>query len=179
MKRKDQILGRRDFLIAAVATSTALLPGCKSTTSSGWEFLSDRAAQTLRVICDQIVPTDDFPSASQAGVLTFIDRQLVRHLRRYREIYSDGLEQANLISRKLFGRDLNEATAEQQFAVVSALEKQNAVFFNLVRNHTFDGYYGAPRHGGNRDAVSWRMLGLTEPPLLGRSQYDLQKESGQ
>jgi gluconate 2-dehydrogenase gamma chain len=41
-----------------------------------------------------------------------------------------------------------------------------------------EGYYGAPRHGGNRDAVSWRMLGLDEPPLRGRAQYDLRKGSG-
>jgi gluconate 2-dehydrogenase gamma chain len=34
-----------------------------------------------------------------------------------------------------------------------------------VRNHTLEGYYGSPRHGGNRDAVSWRMLGLDEPPI--------------
>jgi gluconate 2-dehydrogenase gamma chain len=40
-----------------------------------------------------------------------------------------------------------------------------------------EGYYGSPRHGGNRDAVSWRMLGLDEPPLRGRAQYDLRKGS--
>jgi len=38
------------------------------------------------------------------------------------------------------------------------------------------GYYGSPRHGGNRDAISWRMLGLDEPPLRGRAQYDLTAE---
>ena len=46
-----------------------------------------------------------------------------------------------------------------------------------MRNHTLEGYYGSPRHGGNRDAVSWRMLGLAEPPLRGRAQYDLRKGS--
>jgi gluconate 2-dehydrogenase gamma chain len=44
-----------------------------------------------------------------------------------------------------------------------------------VRSHTLEGYYGAPRHGGNRGAVSWRMLGLAEPPVRGRAQYDLRK----
>jgi len=40
-----------------------------------------------------------------------------------------------------------------------------------------EGFYGSPRHGGNRDAVSWQMLGLAEPPPLGRAQYDLKKGS--
>jgi gluconate 2-dehydrogenase gamma chain len=48
----------------------------------------------------------------------------------------------------------------------------------MLRNHTLEGYYGSPRHGGNRNAVSWRMLGLTEPPVRGRAQYDLRKGVG-
>ncbi len=56
-----------------------------------------------------------------------------------------------------------------------AIEQQNRWFFDLVRGHTLEGYYGSPRHGGNRDAVSWRMLGLAEPPVRGRAQYDLRK----
>ncbi len=50
-----------------------------------------------------------------------------------------------------------------------------ARFLSLVRSHTLQGYYGSPRHGGNRNAVSWRMLGLDEPLLRGRAQYDLKK----
>ena len=65
--------------------------------------------------------------------------------------------------------------AQQQFELVSDISHQNPEFFNLVRSHTLEGYYGAPRHGGNRDAVSWRMLGMDEPPLRGRAQYDLRK----
>jgi gluconate 2-dehydrogenase gamma chain len=61
--------------------------------------------------------------------------------------------------------------------LTSAIEKQNRKFFDLVRSHTFEGYYGAPRHGGNRNAVSWRMLGMAEPPVNGRAQYDLRKGS--
>ena len=55
------------------------------------------------------------------------------------------------------------------------MKSENKPFFDLVRNHTMQGYYGSPRHGGNRDAVSWRMLGLDEPPLRGRAQYDFTK----
>jgi len=30
------------------------------------------------------------------------------------------------------------------------------------------GFYGDPRHGGNKDRVSWRMLGVADPPIRGR-----------
>jgi gluconate 2-dehydrogenase gamma chain len=108
-------------------------------------------------------------------VLTYIDRQLVRHYRRHRDAYRAGLERANEISRQCFGKGMAGLTPPQQLQVVIAIEEKEPTFFNLARNHTFEGYYGSPRHGGNRDAVSWRMLGLAEPPLRGRAQYDLTK----
>lgn len=154
-----------------------LAVGCAAGKQGSWEFLSDAQARTLSSICDQIIPADDYPSASQAGVLVYIDRQLARHYRRHRNAYRDGLAQADEMSRKRFGRDLPELTVPQQAELVGALEKESPGFFNLVRSHTFEGYYGAPRHGGNRDAVSWKMVGMAEPPLRGRAQYDLRKGS--
>lgn len=119
------------------------------------------------------MPEDEFPSASQAGVLNYIDRQLMRPYRRHRHAYRHGLQDVDTASRKRFGSDLASLSQLQQFEIVSDLERQNPGFFQLVRNHTLEGYYGSPRHGGNRDAVSWRMLGLAEPPVRGRAQYDL------
>jgi hypothetical protein len=29
-------------------------------------------------------------------------------------------------------------------------------------------FYGDPRHGGNKDRVSWKMLGVPDPPIRGR-----------
>jgi gluconate 2-dehydrogenase gamma chain len=177
MTEKNETLARRDFLIATAAAGTAMLSGCFSSHNSGWETLTDADAATLKAICNQIIPADDFPSASEAGVLTYIDRQLTRHYRRHRKAYIAGLEQANRISRERFGVELENASPQQQLDVVTALDSQYSQFFNLVREHTLEGYYGSPRHGGNRDAVSWRMLGLAEPPLRGRAQYDLRKGS--
>jgi gluconate 2-dehydrogenase gamma chain len=175
-EERAERLTRRQFVAASALGGAAVAVGCGTNRRGGWEFLRDGQARTLAAIC---VPGDQFPSASQAGVLTFIDRQLVRHFRGHQDAYRDGLEQANAMSRKHFGRDLADASQEQQFALVSALEQEANPFFELVRTHTLEGYYGSPRHGGNRDAASWRMLGLDEPPLRGRARYDLTKDSYQ
>jgi gluconate 2-dehydrogenase gamma chain len=165
---------RRQFTLASALTGVAAAIGCHGK-SGNWDFLSDAHAATLAALCDQIIPADDFPSASQAGVVIYIDRQLARHYRRHRAIYSDGLESVDSLSRQHFGSQFAAATPAQQLQIVIALEKDHREFFSLVREHTMEGYYGSPRHGGNRDAVSWRMLGLDEPPLRGRAQYDLRK----
>jgi len=170
-------LTRRQFVAAGALGSAAVAVGCKSSGHGDWEFFTEEQARTLTAICDQIIPADEFPSASEAGVLTFIDRQLVRHFRRYRSAYVEGLERADALSRRRFGRELAGLSSSQQLEVVSAIEQQDRTFFELVRGHTLDGYYGPPRHGGNRDAVSWRMLGLAEPPVLGRAQDNPRKGS--
>jgi len=175
--KKAGALTRRQFVAVSAAGGLAAAAGCKTGGNGNWEFLSDQQARVLAALCDQIVPADEFPSASQDGVLNYIDRQLVRHYRRHQDAYRDGLEAADAISRKRFGRSLPEVAPTQQWEVAQTLELENSAFFTLLRNHTFEGYYGSPRHGGNRDAQSWRMLGLAEPPALGRAQYDLRKGS--
>jgi gluconate 2-dehydrogenase gamma chain len=170
----DVLLTRRQFVAAGAVGSAAIAIGCHSSEKQGsWDFLSGAHARTLAALCDQIIPADDFPSASQTGVVTYIDRQLARHYQRHQDAYRSGLDEAEASSRQRFGRSLADVPSSQQYEIAIALEQQNSAFFELMRRHTFEGYYGSPRHGGNRDAASWRMLGLAEPPLLGRAQYDL------
>ncbi len=166
------MFNRREFMAAGALTSAAVAATCTGCRRTDYEFLSEGDAAALSAICDQIIPADDFPRASEAGVLTYIDRQLGHYYRRHQAAYREGLKQAQQFSRSRFGVDLAHASTQQQLEVVRALEQQNQSFFDLVRSHTMQGYYGSPRHGGNRAAVSWRMLGLDEPPVRGRAQYD-------
>jgi hypothetical protein len=32
----------------------------------------------------------------------------------------------------------------------------------MVIDHTMQGFYGSPEHGGNRDEASWKMLGIVD-----------------
>ncbi len=169
--RKANGLSRRQFVAAGAISGAAVAIGCHGGGGSDWEFFTDQQARTLAAICDQLVPADEFASASQAGVVTFIDRQLVRHFRRFRSAYRDGLERAEELSRGRYGCELVVLAPPEQLEVVKEIEQKDRAFFELVRSHTLDGYYGPPRHGGNRDAVSWRMVGLDEPPLNGRALY--------
>jgi gluconate 2-dehydrogenase gamma chain len=171
-------LTRRQFTVAGAVVGAAAVVGCRHAKSSSWEFLSDGHARTLAALCDQIIPADDFPSASRAGAVNYIDRQLARHYQKHRSAYREGLDAVDEMSRKRFGARFADATADQQLQIGLALDKDNRAFFDLIRQHTMEGYYGSPRHGGNRDAVSWRMLKLDQPPLRGRAQYDLRKGTG-
>lgn len=68
-------------------------------------------------------------------------------------------------------------TMMEQGRAPSEVWKQNssADFFSLLVDQTMQGFYGDPRHGGNRDGTSWKMLGVPYPPIRGRLHYDVSK----
>ena len=103
---KSARLTRRQFVATGALGGAVLAVGRTPGGQGNWDSLTEEQARTLAAICDRIVPADDFPSATQAGVLTYIDKQLARHYRRHRDAYRDGLAQANAMSRKRFGKDL-------------------------------------------------------------------------
>ncbi|MGD0221679.1 MAG: gluconate 2-dehydrogenase subunit 3 family protein [Terriglobia bacterium] len=164
--------------ITAVATATGPMVACIGSVSP-WRCLHEDEAKTLEAICDRIIPTDQDPGAAWAGAVTFIDRQLLGPYRRLRKTYQLGLAGTNGTSLAMFGKTFVALTPPQQDSVLQSMDKGQACgecwkqvsaksFFDLVVSHTMQGFYGDPRHGGNRDRVSWKMLRLPYPPVRGR-----------
>jgi gluconate 2-dehydrogenase gamma chain len=51
-----------------------------------------------------------------------------------------------------------EMNAAQQIEVLQKLERDP--FFEMLVDHTMQGFYGSPEHGGNLDEASWKMMGI-------------------
>jgi gluconate 2-dehydrogenase gamma chain len=79
----------------------------------------------------------------------------------------------------LFKKEFIDLPQAQQDELLRHLESNQAPgavwskvsasdFFNRLVEHTLEGFYGGPRHGGNREAASWHMLGLPTPPVRSR-----------
>ena len=165
-------LGRRDLLRAA-ASGTALTVAC-GRSESPFRFLSRAEARTLTAVCDQIIPPDEHPGASQVGAVDYIDRQLNAFHKRFRIQYRQGLRQLDEIARKRHGQAFSALSAADATELLQAIEARRVGtaddrnFFAVCIRHTMEGFYGNPRHGGNRDHASWRMLGIPVMPLRGR-----------
>jgi gluconate 2-dehydrogenase gamma chain len=179
------ILDRRMFLQTAIAAAAAAGLGC-GRDGTPWRFFTVDEARTLAAMCEQIIPADQDPGAAWAGVVNYIDRQLCGPLRRLRQTYRVGIAAVEESSRRLHSRAFADLDSQQQTEFLRAMEAgtvsgevwkkvASAEFFGLVIDHTMQGFYGDPRHGGNRDGVSWKMLGLPYPPIRGRLKYDLTK----
>ena len=158
---------RRKFIIAGLA-GTAI--GC-GRARSPWRFLSVEEAYTLEAICAQVVPEDQDPGASRAGVVVYIDRQLAGFYKTLQKPYRQGIAAIDRESLQVAGHPFADLAAPAQLDVLHRVERSADLkpFFEMVVAHTMQGFYGDPRHGGNRERVSWKMLGVASPPVRGRA----------
>jgi gluconate 2-dehydrogenase gamma chain len=162
-------MDRRRFLGAAAGAAAGTAAGCGSSNTS-WRSLTAGEAQTLEAICECLIPADRDPGAARAGVIHYIDRQLQRKFRPHLPAYRAGLREA----ARLCGGNFAAAPPDRRLDVLRRMEQgpQTRAFFNLVVDHAMQGFYGNPRHGGNRDFVSWKMLGVSPAQVRGRNKYE-------
>jgi gluconate 2-dehydrogenase gamma chain len=162
-------LGRRRFLGTAVAVSAATT-GC---TRHAAPQLSGAEMSTLTAICDQMIPPDQDPGGAWAGVANYISRQLSGPFHEQFEAYRKGLAAAD----KLAGGNFATVDRKKQLDILNRMDRDKATrsFIAMAATHGIQGFYGNPRHGGNRDYCSWRMLGIPASPLRGRDSYDFTK----
>jgi gluconate 2-dehydrogenase gamma chain len=165
----QKALDRRRFVHTSVVAAAGCAAGCRSSSGS-WRFFTAAEAETVNAICERIIPADQDPGAGWAGVVRYIDRQLSGKFRRHGDTYRRGIAAVD----RLAGGRFTQLDAAKQADVLTTMEHDADLrpFFELVLAHTIQGFYGSPRHGGNRDWVSWRMLGIPTSPVRGREHYD-------
>jgi len=150
--------------------------------SARWVFLTPQEAALVNLISDQIIPRDQDPGGIDAGVVYFIDKQLAGPYARFQADYRNGLAGVQESCRTMYGRGFAQVSWNEQTKVLEALESgqakgktwaktSSARFFELIRDHCMQGFYGSPRHGGNKDYVSFRMLGIDYPQIIGQNRY--------
>ena len=129
-------------------------------------FTAPQAAM-VGAIAEQLIPKDDYPGGKEAGVVQFIDAKLAGPYGKfYIDRYEAGLKLVDEVSQKIASGDFVSLNSGQQQKVLSSLEAglegepTAQEFFGLIREHTFEGYYGDPEHGANPNSASWKMIGF-------------------
>jgi len=149
---------RRTFLAAGIAGSTI---ACSPRSKSSWRFFNSEEARTVEAVCAQIIPEDQDPGATTAGVVQFLDKQLSGFYKPLRKTYRAGIAAIHRKSFECAGKNFADLPTGPQLDLLKRIEKDPDLkpFFSLLIEHSMQGFYGDPRHGGNRDRVSWKMLG--------------------
>lgn len=175
--------GRRSFLASATGALAALAAldwsevaraaqhahAAVADTSTAFANLTATQAACVAAIAARIVPTDDAPGATEAGVVYFIDRGLGSFLGASREAFLKGLAEFETEAAAAHaGEAFTTLPPATQDAFLKSVE--TSAFFDQIRLWTLFGLLASPAYGGNRDGVGWKLTGFEdahrfEPPF--------------
>ena len=174
---------RRDFIKSASLAfgSVLLFPSCLKQ-NNFYHFFSPEEALCIIAFCEQIIPKDESPGATDAGVIYYIDRQLSGVFQYNQETYRNGIKDLQEYCTQKHGKTFEKLIFDEQTNILKKLESNElsqtewtkgkaSDFFNLVRSHTMQGFYGSPIHGGNKDYMSFEMLKIDYPLVIGQNRY--------
>lgn len=166
-------ISRRDFTKAGglLAAGVFFFPGCAiKEEDATYHFFTPDEARCIIALCEQLIPGDEqFGGATEACVIYYIDRQLIRPLKHHEKEYRQGIKTLQQLCNQTYGDDFQDLSTEDKIQVMIAMEQnkfdkniwtQPARFFRVLRAHTMQGFYGSPIHGGNKDHMSFNMLEL-------------------
>lgn len=180
------LYNRRQFIkrLGVIYGSVLLYSSCSS--GNRYRVFTDGEAVCLIALCEQIIPADQDAGATDAGVIDYIDRQTYLRFPEELPLYRKGIASLQATCQVKQGKLFEEIEAETQIHIMKEMERSKLAeeywkevdqssFFNLVLRRTMQGFYGSPRHGGNREFVSYKMMKLDYPLLIGQNRYRHEK----
>lgn len=175
---------RRDFLrqLSLACGSILFVPACAGY-HSVYRFFTDNEAKTIIAFAEQIIPEDADAGATIANVINFIDKQLTGPYTRFQQDYRTGIPAIENSAIRILRKPFFELEWDEQTHFMEQMEAGNLPeeywvdvsqksFFNLVLDHTMQGFYGSPRHGGNKNYVSYKMMRIDYPHVIGQNRYE-------
>lgn len=149
-------------------------------------FFTAAEARVVQAACERIFPSDENgPGATEAGVVIYIDRQLAGPYGYDKYRYTKGPFVESMPEHGYQGkespREIYRAGVRQleNFADLPAAERdqrlraiEKTTFFRMLRQHTIEGMFSDPLHGGNANMIGWQLIGYPGPIMSYRDEID-------
>ena len=173
------------LLIYSLAGAPSVVSAREGKVRVPLRFFTEQEAQVIIAACERIFPADESgPGAARAGAMIYIDRQLAGPYGtdKYRYTQPPFAEsapgpgyQGGQSPRQTYragipklGADFAALAGATQDERLLAVEKTH--FFQLLRQHTIEGMFCDPMHGGNAGLIGWQLLGYPGPQMSYRDQ---------
>jgi gluconate 2-dehydrogenase gamma chain len=149
-------------------------------------FFTEPEALLVASAAARIFPSDESgPCAPEAGVVLYIDRQLAGPYGRDRYRYThppfeqgtpEHGYQGNATPREIYREALTGLTGFDKLAPAAQDAKLREIestwFFRLLRQHTIEGMFSDPIHGGNANLIGWQLIGFPGPQMSWSAHID-------
>jgi len=125
-----------------------------------WVNMTPGEALAFAAVVDQIIPPDDMPGASDAGVVYFIDNVLGGFMAAAGGTLKQGLADLDTAAITAFPGSGGFANLEfdQQTELLQPIDE--TPFFSTMIYLTHCGMFALPSWGGNKDRAGWTLLGF-------------------
>ncbi|REE78585.1 choline dehydrogenase-like flavoprotein [Paenibacillus taihuensis] len=155
----------------------------------GQKSLSVELKAVLEAVSDRMIPEDAWPSATKAGVLTYLGRHADEDPGTWANLLEPGLLALNAEATKRGVQSFTDLSAVEQDSLLHEVEKgrvrdwpvQPKLVFETLLSLVIEGYYGSPESGGNHGSKSWDMIGFRPGPVAGTElpveEFDLPQRS--
>ncbi len=154
---RKEAIKRTSYLLGGVIFAPniiGLLNGCTPNRTTDWkpELFNDYEAKLVTSLADVIMPKDDYPSASEVGVPSFIESMVSTvYSEEQREMFLKGLNDFGSIAKETLQIDFSESLEEDRYRLTYAqnktdLEVRNESgdepsFFLMFKELTILGYF--------------------------------------
>jgi gluconate 2-dehydrogenase gamma chain len=163
-------ISRRALIATATIVPVAALTAAAQPADSA---LSPAQLRILEAFVDRLIPKDDLgPGAAESGVAVYINRSLGDYLSGEKAAFIEGLDATDAYARRAQGRAFTDLSADQQDAVLMAMDNGTAEgfanargFFNRARRLAMEGMFGDPFYGGNKNFAGWDLIRYPGPRL--------------
>jgi gluconate 2-dehydrogenase gamma chain len=156
-------LGGSWITMSMPALLAAGVTACKAKEEGGaFKVLEAAEATEFEAIAAQIIPSDQTPGATEAGVIYFMDTVLADMQSAALEPLRNGLAGLHSdIWASHHAKTFADLSDDQQIEVLKGIE--NTKFFGTLRFLTVAGMFSNPSYGGNRDEIGWKLIGFEAP----------------
>jgi len=143
MLRRDAL--KNTALIAGAGISigslTALIQGCKTALPAG-NYLTGEQLSLLELVVDTFLPRTDTPSATDAGVHTFIDENMEASFRPEElETFTGALDLVAKRCKDKYGKSYDKITQEEREELLLSMHGTDLQAFEALRGTTLYVYY--------------------------------------
>lgn len=166
--------------VGVLTASTFFLQACTNPRQSAF---TKPQRDCLIAISERIVPRDEFPGATDLGVINYVENWVTKYYPERLYFYQNGAEYTRLAALKIHGKEFQDLDVDTQISFLGLMEQEKhprdlwkdisqKEFFDEMISRTFEGYYGDPRHGGNKNYASYKMMKLDTPLVIGQNRYE-------
>jgi gluconate 2-dehydrogenase gamma chain len=132
--------------------------------AAAFENISQAEAREIIALAARILPTTDTPGATEAGAVYFFDKAFgtffADNIATAREQLADF--QSGITDQYPGAQQFSDLDEADQDAYLKANE--NTQFFFFARFLTLAGVFAMSSHGGNKNDIGWKLVGMDGPP---------------